>query len=211
MEIEKLSEAIVEGDVKKVKELTDKLLSAKISSDIILNEGLLMGMQKVSTRFKAKHFCIPEVLLSSRAMQAGFHIIKPLMEGDDTIRLPHRVVLGTVAGDLHDIGKNLVSLMLKSGGFEVIDVGIDVSAEEFFESVKKYQPEILAMSSLLTTSMAIIPETIRLLKKENYRDKVKIMIGGAPVTKDYARAVGADGYASDAIHAVDVALTLVKS
>lgn len=211
MDFQKLAEAVVEGNVKKVKGLTEKLLSEGIRPDIILNEGLLKGMQKVSDRYKEKDFYIPEVLLSSRAMQAGFHIIKPLIEDNSTSALPHKVVIGTVAGDLHDIGKNLVSLMLKSRGFHVIDLGIDVPPEDFVEAVKKHQPDILAMSSLLTTTLAIIPETIRLLKKENYRDKVKIMVGGAPVTRDYAHAVGSDGYAHDAINAVVVALDLVKS
>lgn len=208
-EYEDILNAVLAGDANRVKSLVEGLLKCKYDPVDILNNGLLKGMESVSYLFKNDMIYIPEVLISSRAMHAGMHVLKPYISLPG-MHLPGKIIIGTVAGDLHDIGKNLVVMMLRGKGFEVVDLGIDVSPEEFVYQVKKHKPDILALSSLLTTTMPVIPETIKLLKKEGIRDSVKIMVGGAPLTRDYAGAVGADAYGSSSQQAVEVALDILK-
>jgi 5-methyltetrahydrofolate--homocysteine methyltransferase len=208
MNLENLSQAVIQGNIKKIKNIIEDKLSQGVEPELILNEGLLKGMKKVGEKYSKQDFCIPEVLLSSRAMHAGMHIITPLIKNESMLNV--KVVIGVVAGDLHDVGKNLVVMMLRSRGFEVIDLGIDVSSDKFVEAINKFNPDIVAMSSLLTTTMHIIAETVRKIKSESYYKHTKIMIGGAPVTKEYAEAVSADGYGKDAEEAVQIALKLVN-
>lgn len=208
IEYSDMTNAIVVGDANKVRMLAEEFLQKNTDPLEILNKGLMPGMEEVSSRFKSDKMYIPEVLMSSRAMHAGMHVLKPYISSRKEI-VQGRIIIGTVAGDLHDIGKNLVVMMLRGRGFEVIDLGIDVAPEDFVYQVKKKKPDILTLSALLTTTMPVIPETIKLLKKEGIRDKVKVMVGGGPLTRDYAGAVGADAYGSSAQAAVDVALELI--
>jgi len=208
-EYEYILNAVMEGDANRVRALVEDLLLRGYSPLDILNSGLLKGMDRISTLFKNDEVYIPEVLISSRAMHAGIHVLKPYLSKSE-MSMSGRILIGTVAGDLHDIGKNLVIMMLRGKGFEVIDLGIDVSPEEFVNGVKSHKPDILALSSLLTTTMPVIPETIKLLKKEGLRDSIKVMVGGGPLTRDYAGAVGADAYGASAQQAVEVAVEIMK-
>jgi len=209
-EYEDILNAVLVGDANRVKALVEGLLLSKYDPMDILNYGLLKGMESVSSLFKNNKVYIPEVLISSRAMHAGIYVLKPYISLPG-MHVPGKILIGTVAGDLHDIGKNLVVMMLRGKGFEVIDLGIDVSPEEFVYEVKNQKPDILAVSALLTTTMPVIPETIKLLKKEGLRDTIRIMVGGAPLTRDYAGAVGADAYGSSAQQAVEVATGILNN
>ena len=197
------------GDRDSVSCLTKAALEAGVSIPEILNEGLIAGMEIIGTKFKNNEVFIPEVLISAKAMHAGMALIEPhfLKCG---IKPVGKVVIGTVKGDLHDIGKNIVSMMLKGACFDVEDFGIDVPTEKFIESIRKGGVDILAMSSLLTTSMNSMRETIKALKAAGLRDKVKIIVGGAPVTQEFADSIEADSYARDAAVAVDKARELLK-
>jgi len=167
------------------------------------------GMNVVGTKFKNNEFYVPEVLIAARAMHAGMDILKPLLT-ESGVEPIAKVAIGTVQGDLHDIGKNLVAMMLEGAGFEVIDLGVDVKPEQFVDAVKNQGAELVCLSALLTTTMPYMKDTIQALKEAGVRDQVKVMIGGAPVTQSYADEIGADGYASDAATAVDVAKELLK-
>lgn len=203
-----ISEALQRGDAEKVEELVKKSLEENLSPKKILEDGLIKGMGIIGAKFKKNEVYVPEVLIAARAMHAGMNILKPrLIEtGVENIGI---VAIGTVKGDLHDIGKNLVKMMLEGAGFEVIDLGIDVSVDKFVEAVKEHKPNIIAMSALLTTTMVNMPEVIKALEAAGLRGKVKIMIGGAPITQNYADQIGADGYSPDAASAVDKAKTFI--
>ena len=191
-----------------VKELVQAAVDEGVNPQNILNEGLVKGMDVVGDRFKKNEFYVPEVLIAARAMKAGMQIIRPLLA--ETGAKPAAVLaLGTVKGDLHDIGKNLVGMMMEGAGFEVIDLGIDIAPEKFVDAVKEQAPGLIAMSALLTTTMPSMKTTIDALEAAGVRDQVKIMIGGAPVTQNYADEIGADGYAPDAASAVDKAKELL--
>jgi 5-methyltetrahydrofolate--homocysteine methyltransferase len=170
----------------------------------ILDDGLIAGMDVVGKDFKAGDLFIPEVLLSARAMHAGLDILRPLL-AETGVPSQGKLVIGTVAGDLHDIGKNLVSMMFQGAGFEVLDLGTDVPPENFVEAVRSENPDVIGMSALLTTTMPAMKTTIDALGKAGIRDQVCVLIGGAPVTEEYAREIGADSFAPDAASAVDVA------
>lgn len=202
-----LAESLIKGKAPEVKELTQKALDDGVAPNEVLNDGLIKGMGVVGERFKNNEFYVPEVLIAARAMHAGMDILKPALAeaGVDPIG---KVLLGTVKGDLHDIGKNLVAMMLEGAGFEVVDLGIDVSPEKFVEAVKE-GGDIVAMSALLTTTMTAMKTTVDALEEAGVRDKVKTMIGGAPVTQNYADEIGADGYARDAASAADKAKELM--
>jgi 5-methyltetrahydrofolate--homocysteine methyltransferase len=192
-----------------VTELTRQAISEGVEPTEIISQGLIKGMNVVGTRFKAGDMYVPEVMMAARAMKSGMELVKPLIaEGD--IPSAGTVLLGTVAGDLHDIGKNLVGMMMESAGLNVINMGVDIAPETFAQAVAEHKPDIVALSALLTTTMLAMKETIEVLQEEGLRDLVKVIIGGAPVTNDFAVEIGADGWAPDAASAKDLALELIQ-
>jgi len=198
-----LADFLFRGNILKVREFTENALSDGILPEQILKNGLLEGMRVVGMHFKNNDIFLPEVMLSSQAMNAGMEILQPFLTKSGTQPLA-KVVIGTVKGDLHDIGKNIVVMMLKGAGFEVIDLGIDVSPEKFLLASKKHQPQIIGMSAMLTTTMMNMKNTIDVFSKDNLRKQVKIMIGGTAITSHFSDEIGADGYASDAVSAVQL-------
>ena len=203
-----LADAIIAGDNVKSKEITQKLVDSGVSSSDILNEGLVAGMEVVGRQFKANEMYIPEVLIAARAMHAAMDIIKPMLS-ESGAKMKGTVIIGTVQGDLHDIGKNLVGMMLEGGGFSVIDVGVDVSAEKYAEEAKKSGAKLIGLSALLTTTMPVMKDVIAILKTDSSTADVKVMVGGAPLTQEYSDSIGANGYAPDASSAVDLATKLL--
>jgi 5-methyltetrahydrofolate--homocysteine methyltransferase len=203
-----LADSIIAGDNVKSKEITQKLVDEGVDAQEILNEGLIPGMNVVGKKFKANEMYIPEVLIAARAMHAAMDIIKPLLTKTGAIS-KGTVLIGTVQGDLHDIGKNLVGMMLEGGGFDVVDVGVDVPTEKFVEEIKKAKAKVLGLSALLTTTMPGMKDVIEALKKDGDTKDVKVMVGGAPLTQEYADQIGANGYAPDASSAVDLAEELL--
>ncbi len=203
-----LAENLINGKANEVKELTQKALDDGVPPGEILNGGLIKGMNVVGERFKNNEFYVPEVLIAARAMHAGMDILKPKL-AESGVEPIGRVLLGTVKGDLHDIGKNLVAMMLEGAGFEVIDLGIDVPPEKFVQAVNEQGGDVIAMSALLTTTMTQMKTTLEALEEAGVKSKVKTLIGGAPVTQNYADEIGADGYARDAASAADKAKELL--
>jgi 5-methyltetrahydrofolate--homocysteine methyltransferase len=203
-----LADSIIAGDNVKSKEITQKLVDSGVSSSEILNEGLVPGMEVVGRQFKANEMYIPEVLIAARAMHAAMDIIKPMLS-ESGAKMKGTVIIGTVQGDLHDIGKNLVGMMLEGGGFSIIDVGVDVSAEKYVEEAKKSGAKLIGLSALLTTTMPVMKDVIALLKTDSITADVKVMVGGAPLTQEYSDSIGANGYAPDASSAVDLATRLL--
>ncbi|MGV8026450.1 MAG: corrinoid protein [Anaerolineaceae bacterium] len=197
-----IANAIYDGDVDTVVAQTKQAIKDGNTALEILENGLMAGMDRVGKDFKAGDLFIPEVLIASRAMQSGMEILKPLLV-TQKIKSPGKIVLGTVKGDLHDIGKNLVAIMLQGAGFEVIDLGVDVSKETFLKAIVDHKPDLVGMSSLLTTTMPQMPEIIEAIKQADLREQVKIMVGGAPLNEKYAQAIGADGYAQNSSIAVE--------
>jgi 5-methyltetrahydrofolate--homocysteine methyltransferase len=206
---EKFYIALSQGKMDEVRRLTQDALDAGESADAILKEGLIPAMDRIGTRFKNGDIYIPEVLIAARAMHAGLAVLKPILS-KSTSSMAGKVVIGTVKGDLHDIGKNLVIMMLEGGGFEVVDLGIDVSAEKFVEAIKKHQPQVVGMSALLTTTVKEMKNTVQTIENAGLRNQVKTLMGGAPVTERLAKEMGADGYAPDAASAVDVVRWLIR-
>ena len=204
-DFEKLAEGVMSGDVEKVTELTQKAVDEGVEPMEIIDQGLMSGMSVVGERFKAGDMYVPEVIMSAKAMGSGMEIVKPLLVGGKAVS-KGKVLIGTVKGDLHEIGKKLVMMMMESAGLEVEDLGIDISAEKFAEAVKEKKPDVLGMSALLTTTMLAMKDTIETLKEAGLRDDVKILVGGAPVTLDFAEEIGADGWAPDAVTAKDKVL-----
>ncbi|UWG97877.1 corrinoid protein [Dehalobacter sp. DCM] len=204
-----LAESVILGDEDLVIEQVNSLVAAGNNPLEIINDGLIGGMNVVGVRFKAGDMFVPEVLMSARSMAAGVEIVKPLISSSD-MGASIKVLLGTVKGDLHDIGKNLVRIMMESSGLEVKDIGIDIAPEAFAAAIKEYNPDILAMSALLTTTMNQMKATIDKLAEEGLRDKVKIIVGGAPISQEFADSIGADGFAPDAASAADLCKELVK-
>ncbi len=203
-----ISNAIFEGRVKEMPTLTNRALGEGLSAKQILDAGLMPGMDHVGVEFKKGKKFVPEVLLSARTMQASLDILKPML-AEAGAKMTGKAVIGTVKGDLHDIGKNLVGMMLEGSGFEVVDLGKDVPPEKFVEAVKAHKPDVVGMSALLTTTMRSMGSTITALQEAGLRDNVKIMVGGAPVTTDFAVQIGADAYASNAPAAADLAKKFV--
>jgi len=208
-QLQSIAEAVISGKSPEVQRLIKEALEAGTKPVKIINDGLIAGMQVIADRFKRNEIYVPEVLIAARAMNAGLTIVKPLISDTDMKPIA-KVIIGTVKGDLHDIGKKLVAMMLEGAGFEVIDLGIDVSPEKFIEAVKENHPQIMAMSALLTTTMPAMAESIKLLEESGLRNQVKVIIGGAPITDAYAQKIGADGYSPDAGSAVDLAKSLVS-
>jgi 5-methyltetrahydrofolate--homocysteine methyltransferase len=208
-EIQELFDAILAGNADLAKEKVQANLDLNLDPSQILNQGMIAAMAEVGERFEKGDYFVPEMLIAARAMQQGLTILKPHLQQSDIVS-EGKVVIGTVKGDLHDIGKNLVSMMLEGAGFEMVDLGTDVSADKFLESVKEADADVVAMSALLTTTMPGMKTVIDTLKEAGLRDKVKVIIGGAPVTESYAQEIGADGYASDASRAVKVTKALLS-
>ena len=208
MSLDTIFDAVLNGDAKATEIEVKTALETNISAADILQEACIPAMSEVGSLFETGEKFVPEMLISARAMQTAVNILKPFLAQAD-IKVLGTVVLGTVAGDLHDIGKNLVSMMLEGAGFEIIDLGTDVSAQQFVDAVRDNKPDLLAMSALLTTTMAAISPTIKALQEAGLRDQVKIIIGGAPITQDFSDVVGADGFALDAGSASRVAKALL--
>lgn len=203
-----LMDALIVGRAAEVKRLVDQGLAEGVKPNEIINQGLISGMNVIAERFKNNEIFVPEVMLAARAMQAGLTILKPLLA--ETGHEPAgKVVIGTVKGDQHDIGKNLVAMMLEGAGFAVIDLGSNVSIDKFMESVQSIRPDFLALSALLTTTMPEMAAVIKALEQKGLRQIVKVIIGGAPVSQSYAEKIGADGYAPDAGMAVELVKSLM--
>ncbi len=207
--IEKIYQGVLNGEREVVVEAVREAIDAKVPAETILKEGMMRAMAETGRLFEEGEYFVPELLIAARAMQGGMDLLKPLLVAAE-IEPVGRIVIGTVKGDLHDIGKNLVSMMLEGAGFKVIDLGSDVDAEKFVDAVKTNQAQIVGMSALLTTTMTNMPVVIQALKNAGLRDGVKVMIGGAPVTKAYADQIGADGYAPDASQAAKMAISYVS-
>jgi len=208
---EKLSilyDAILDGDVDSAREGVQTALDTGIEPGKILAEGMIAAMKEVGRRFEEGDYYVPEMLIAARAMQAAMSLLKPHLLSND-VKSAGKVAIGTVKGDLHDIGKNLVALMLEGAGFEVNDLGVDVPPESFLEAITTDGADIVAFSALLTTTMPNMKTTIDAIQQAGLRDKVKIIIGGAPVTQEYADQIGADGYSADASRAVSLAKSLM--
>jgi len=202
MDLKEIADNLIKGKAPEVKELVQKAIDEGEDVEKVLNEGLVAGMSVVGAKFKANEFYVPEVLIAARAMKAGMGILRPIL-AEKNIKGIGTVVLGTVRGDLHDIGKNLVAMMLEGAGFEIIDLGVDVSPEKFIETAKEKKADLVGLSALLTTTMPSMKDVVKAVGDSGLKDKVKVMIGGAPLTQSYADEIGADGYAPDAASAVD--------
>lgn len=200
---------ILEGNAEATKQGVASALAAGTDANMILNEAMIHAMGEVGRLFEEGEYFVPEMLISARAMQSGLAVLKPVLVAGN-YKPVGKVVIGTVKGDLHDIGKNLVSMMLEGAAFEIIDLGSDVTPEKFVDAIKTTGADIVAMSALLTTTMPSMKVTIEALKSAGIRDQVKVMVGGAPLTENYARDIGADGYSPDASRAVVLARSLVK-
>ena len=205
--LQEISEQLQKGKANEVKDLVQKARDEGMAGKQILNEGLMTGMGIIGEKFKKNEVYVPEVLIAARAMNTGIEVIKDLL-AEDSDESKGRVVLGTVKGDLHDIGKNLVKIMMEGKGLEVIDLGIDTPAEKFVEAAKENNANIIACSALLTTTMTEMENVVKAAEEAGYRDKVKIMVGGAPVTQSYCESIGADIYAPDAASAADSAIEI---
>lgn len=206
--LEKISDSLQLGKARDVKGLVQQAIDEGVPAQRILDEGLLDGMGKLGLKFKNNEVFVPEVLVAARALNMGTEVLKAKLLEEGVMRIG-KVVIGTVKGDLHDIGKNLVRMMLEGAGFEVIDIGVDVGEEAFIEAVKEYKPQILCLSALLTTTMNQQSVVIEALKAAGLRNSVKIMVGGAPITQSFADQIGADAYTPDASTAADVAKAFV--
>jgi 5-methyltetrahydrofolate--homocysteine methyltransferase len=199
---------VMEGEADAVKEKVQAALDAGLAASVILNEGMIAAMGEVGRLFEEGEYFVPEMLIAARAMQTGLAVLKPYLKEAD-VKSAGKVVIGTVKGDLHDIGKNLVAMMLEGAGFEIVDLGTDVAPEKFVEAVRQHDAQIVALSALLTTTMPSMKTTIEALTAAGLRAQVKVMIGGAPITQDYATQIGADGFSPDASRAVATAKSLI--
>ncbi len=208
--LEDLAAEVIKGDAGVVKNLTEEALSQNISAEEVLNSGLVAGMNVIGKQFKNNEVFIPEVLVAARAMKAGMQIIRPLL-AEANVEPLGKVIIGTVGGDLHDIGKNIVAMLLEGAGFEVLDLGADVTKEKFLEFAEKENPDVLGMSALLTTTMVFMKDLVQSLEESGLKDKIKVIVGGAPITQSYADEIRADGYAPDAASAVDLVKRVMGS
>jgi 5-methyltetrahydrofolate--homocysteine methyltransferase len=207
--LEDLYECIIEGDMGSAPHLVQDALDNNIAPDLILNKCMIPAMAEVGRLFEEGDYFVPEMLISARAMQAGLSVLKPYLV-DSGVEPIGKVVIGTVQGDMHDIGKNLVAMMMEGAGFEIIDLGVDVSPEAFIEAIQSNEAGVVAMSALLTTTMPKMKVIIEAIQEAGIRDSVRIVIGGAPVTAEYAEHIGADGYAQDASRAASKVKSLVQ-
>jgi 5-methyltetrahydrofolate--homocysteine methyltransferase len=205
---EKISTAIMEGDSDASASITQQGLDEGVTAEDLLNNGLIVGMNEVGVRFKAGDMFVPEVLMSAEAMASGMNLLRPLLVESGT-KMAGTIVMGTVEGDLHDIGKNLVSMMCEGAGFQIVNIGFDASPDKFIGAIKEHQPEIVGMSAMLTTTMRAMGHTIKAIEEAGLRDKLKIMVGGAPVDQEFAERIGADGYGANAPASSELAKQLV--
>lgn len=203
-----LADLVINGNFMGAKDLTKAMIDKGVDPLEIINQGLMAGMNVVGVRFKAGDMFVPEVMMSAKAMSMGIEILKPYM-ADRDMPSAGKVLIGTVKGDLHDIGKKLVVMMLESAGFDIIDLGVDIDPAAFVNAVKEHKPQVVGLSALLTTTMVAMRDTIEILKEEGLRDTVKIIIGGAPISQSFADEIGADGYAPDAAAATDLCRGLI--
>ena len=201
--LEDIQNCVLDGELDEIKDLVQKAVVEGIDPTAIINDGLIGGMNIVAPLFKSGEMFVPEVMESADTMNEGMQVVKPLITDAD-MPTKGKVIIGTVNGDLHDIGKNLVVLMMESRGYTVIDMGVDVKEEQFVEAIKEHKPDIVGMSSLLTTTMMKIDDTIKMINESCLRDQVKIIIGGAPISQEFADDIGADGYSEDASTAVEL-------
>ncbi len=209
-QIDTIYAAVLEGDAKGAQAGVKAALEAGLNPEAILKDGLIAAMGEVGRLFEEGEYFVPEMLVAARAMQGGLTLLKPHLAAGGTVATG-KAVVGTVKGDLHDIGKNLVAMMLEGAGFEVVDLGTDVTPEKFVKAVLDHQPQLIGMSALLTTTMPSMNSTVKALQEAGVREQVKVMIGGAPVTDGFARQIGADGYAPDASSAVRLAKSLIAA
>jgi 5-methyltetrahydrofolate--homocysteine methyltransferase len=207
--LQQIFEGIVAGDRTTVQEKVEEAIDTGLEAAVILNDGMIAAMTEVGRRFEFGEYYMPEMLIAARAMQDGLAILKPHLQQAE-VKSTGKVIVGTVHGDLHDIGKNLVCMMLEGGGFEIQDLGVNVSPERFVEAVRSGGADIVAMSALLTTTMSSMKVTIEALEEVGLRSKIKVIVGGAPVTESYAQQIGADGYAPDASQAATLAKSLME-
>jgi 5-methyltetrahydrofolate--homocysteine methyltransferase len=205
--LQQIASNLYDGEDETVAELVQKALDQGMSPDEVLQDGLIAGMDEVGRDFKAGELFVPEVLIAARAMHAGMGVLRPLL-AESEVPSASKYLIGTVKGDLHDIGKNLVKMMLEGAGFETVDLGTDVEPHTFVAAVREHKPKLVGMSALLTTTMVQMRATVDALEEAGVRESVKIMVGGAPVTEAFAHEIGADAYAPDAATAVDVAREL---
>ena len=210
MDLEAVYEAVLQGDDKAAGVETQTALDTGISASDILNKACIPAMDEFGRLFELGETYVPEMLIAARAMEKSLEILEPLLVEEDTAAAG-KVAIGTVAGDLHDIGKNLVAIMLRGAGFEVVDLGTDVAPQEFVNAIREHEPDLIGMSALLTTTMASIDETLETLSEAGVREYVKVIIGGAPITQELADQVGADGYAPDAASAARLAKRLLDA
>jgi len=205
---QRIAQHVIDGDDEQVAALTDEAIAQRVSAKHVLDDGLIAGMDVIGERFKAHEIFLPDVLLAAKAMYAGLEKLKPLLIQDGVPPLG-KVVLGTIQGDLHDIGKNLVAIMLKGAGFEIIDLGNDVAPERFVDTAEAQGATVIGMSALLTTTMARMRDVVELLEQRKLAGKIKTIVGGAPVSEGFVREIGADAYGFDAANAVDQVKALV--
>ncbi len=207
--LEQISETLMKGRAPQLKEQVQEALDQGIGPEKILQEGMIGGMAVIGEKFKRNEVYVPEVLIAARAMNAGMEVLKPAL-AEAGVKAKAKACIGTVKGDLHDIGKNLVCMMLEGAGYEVVDIGVNAETEKFIESAKEHNADLIGMSALLTTTMGAMKATVDGFKEAGLADKVKILVGGAPVTQSFADEIGADGYAADAASAVDIADQLLN-
>lgn len=200
--LQELQDAVISGNQKSTVALTTQLLNSGARPQQILNDGLIAGMSEVGEMFKCGDYFVPEMLIAARAMKSALEVLRPKLVATG-VQPVGTIVLGTVRGDLHDIGKNLTGMFLEGAGFRVVDLGVDVTADKFIAAIKENNAELLGMSALLTTTMSYSAEVIKALKAANLRDKVKVIVGGAPITEDWAKQIGADAFAVDAASGAD--------
>ena len=202
--LKEIQDGLIDGDAEVVKNSTERALAIGVTAEVIISTALIPIMEQIGKEFRNGNIFIPDVLMSSRAMHASLYVLKPLIIESNLKQKKGLIIIGTVAGDLHDIGKNMVSMTLQGDGYEVIDLGIDVPASSFISAIQRYKPDILAMSALLTTTIGELKHVIQSIVNEGIRDRVKIVVGGGPVTQEYVEEIGANGYGKDIFGAIDI-------
>jgi 5-methyltetrahydrofolate--homocysteine methyltransferase len=206
--LDDVRQSVIDGDMNQTQVLVAKAIAENVPAEQILKEGLISAMAEVGRMFESGEFFVPEMLIAARAMKSGMTLLRPRLV-EAKVQAVGKVIIGTVQGDLHDIGKNLVGMMLEGAGFDVIDLGVDIPPEKYVQAVREHHPDLLACSALLTTTMMRMKDLIRSLNEAGLRDQVKVMVGGAPVTESYAKDIGADLYAPDAASAASRAKDLI--